>query len=101
MTVILQPPAQRWVCPNCPQSDITHGKPNRFHRCRGLGGLTAPMVLEGFAGRVRAALREDYVGDALVQYDADGRPVSAVVTERADGSNDVTVQAPTAKVVIR
>lgn len=55
------------------------------------------MVLEGTDCRVRAVEREDYIGGALVQYDGEGRPVSAVVTERPDGSNDVQVFAPTAK----
>lgn len=97
MTVILQPPQQHWTCPNCPVTAVTEGKPNRFHDCRGLAGLLAPMVLEGFTGQVRAVEREDYIGDAQVRYDGNGRPVVAVVTERPDGSNDVTVFAPTAK----
>jgi hypothetical protein len=100
MTVILQPPQQRWSCPNCPATDVTFGKPNRFHRCRGLAGLLAPLVLDGSGARVLAVEREDYIAGQLVQYDGEGRPVAAVVTERPDGSRDVMVNAPTAKVVI-
>jgi hypothetical protein len=88
---------QHWTCPNCPVQEWTTGKPNRFHNCPGLAGITAPMVLAGTDCRVRAQVREDYVGDELVQYDAHGRPIMAVVTERPDGSNDVTVLAPTAR----
>lgn len=87
---------QHWTCPNCPVQEWTVGKPNRFHSCTGLGGITAPLVLEGADCRVRAVEREDYVGNELVQYDVHGRPIMAVVTERPDGSNDTTVLAPTA-----
>lgn len=87
---------QDWECPNCSVRDRTAGAPNRFHVCPGLGGITAPLVLAGTDCRVRAQVREDYVGGELVQYDDEGRPVTAVVTERPDGSNDVVVLAPTA-----
>jgi hypothetical protein len=55
------------------------------------------MVLEGTRVRVRAVLREDYVGGEDVQYDGEGRPVAAVVTERDDGM-DRAVFAPTVRV---
>jgi hypothetical protein len=55
------------------------------------------MVLEGVRARVRAVLREDYVGGEDVQYDGEGRPVMSVVTERDDGQ-DCTVFAPTVRV---
>jgi hypothetical protein len=91
VTVLIQP-EQRWVCPNCPATDVTHeAKPHtRFHACPGLMGLTAPMVEAGSKVRVTAREREDYIGNEKV-----GR-VMSVVTERADGSNDVAVFAPTA-----
>jgi hypothetical protein len=54
------------------------------------------MVAEGTKARVYARDREDYVGNDLVQHDADGRPVMSVVTERDDGQ-DVAVFAPTAR----
>ena len=96
MTYLLES-QQRWTCPNCTATAATVGQPNRFHHCPGLGLITAPMVLAGTDCRVRAVLREDYVGDEIVQYDAWGRPVMAVVTDRSDGSNDVAVLAPTAR----
>lgn len=96
MTVLLEGGEQRWACPNCSATDRTRGESNRFHRCPGLGGLLAPMVPEGTDCVVRAVEREDYVGREQVQYDAAGRPVMSVVTERPDGSNDVLVNVPTA-----
>lgn len=91
-------PPTVWVCANgCPVTDRTPGSvPNRFHACAALGGLTAPLVPEGSGARVRAQVREDYVGSEVVQYDGAGRPITALVTERPDGSNDVAVLAPTA-----
>jgi hypothetical protein len=73
---------------------------NRFHSCRALAGITAPMVPAGVRCRVIAHEREDYIGDELVHLDADGRPVMNVVTERDDGSNDVIVFAPTAQMKV-
>lgn len=49
------------------------------------------MVLEDSRCRVRAVEWGDYVGTASVRRDGIGRPVSAVLTERADGSNDALV----------
>jgi hypothetical protein len=96
MTLLITP-TTRWSCPNCPQTDVTH-EPRahtRFHTCAGLRGLTAPFVVEGTACKVEAHEREDYVGDELVQTDANGRPVMSVVTTRDDGQ-DCIVFAPTA-----
>lgn len=95
---VFEIPVTRWECPNCPATDLTRvaGPHSRFHACAGLAGLTAPMVPEGTRVKVTAHEREDYIGSEDVQYDADGRPVAQVVTERLDGSNDVIVFAPTA-----
>lgn len=101
MTVILQPGVQKWGCPNCPAYAVTYGQPNRFHSCPGLAGLTAPMILAGTTARIRAVEREDYVGDALTTYDGNGRPVSSVITDRPDGSNDVIAFADTARMKIK
>lgn len=49
------------------------------------------MVLDGVRCRVRAVEWEDYAGPEGVRRDGAGRPMSAVVTERPDGSNDVMV----------
>jgi hypothetical protein len=96
-------PPTVWVCGNgCPVRDRTPGTvPNRFHTCAALGGLTSPLVPEGSRARVRAVVREDYVGREKVQYDDEGRPVTAIVTDRPDGSNDTTVLAPTARMFVR
>jgi len=95
---ILLTPTQQWACPNCKQTAVTHeSKPHtRFHTCPGLKGIVAPMVAAGTKVKVSAKEREDYVGSEKVQTNAEGRPVMAVVTEREDGSNDVSVFAPTA-----
>jgi len=95
--VILQAPEQRWTCGNCSDTAVTHGQPNRFHRCRGLAGILAPMVRDGQRSRVVVLEREDYIGSEIVQYDGNGRPVMAVSTEHWDGSNDLIVKAPTAQ----
>lgn len=87
----------RWECPNCPATDVTHetSPHSRFHACRGLKGLTAPMVPAGTRCKVTAREREDYVNGELVTLDGDGRPVMSVVTTRDDGE-DVAVFAPCA-----
>jgi len=87
----------RWECPNCPATDVTHeAQPHtRFHTCRGLRGLTAPMVPAGTRCKVEALERQDYINGDLVQTDGEGRPVMSVVTERDDGT-DVAVLAPCA-----
>lgn len=88
---------QRWECPNCTLTQVTHEpKPHtRFHACRGLRGLTAPMVPAGTRCKVEARDREDYVGKEHVQTDGEGRPVMSVVTTRDDGQ-DCAVLAPMA-----
>ncbi len=93
-------PRKEWDCPNCDAEDVTfEARPHtRMHPCPGMGGLTAPLV-EKARGRahVRKAVREDYVkNERGVTFDEDGKAISAIVTEYADGSNDVAVYAPTA-----
>lgn len=87
----------RWSCPNCDLTDVTHEpRPHsRMHSCRGLRGLTVPMVPAGTRCKVEARERDDYVGKELVQTDAEGRPVMSVVTTRDDGQ-DCAVYAPCA-----
>lgn len=101
MTTTLTP-INRWSCPNCPAEDVTHEpRPHtRFHACRGLYGLTAPMVPAGTSCKVEAHEREDYVGSEHVFLDGRGRPVMSVVTTRDDGT-DCIVFAPTAVASIR
>lgn len=91
-------PEQHWVCPNCTLTQVTHdAQPHtRFHACRGLRGLTAPMVAAGVRCKVEAVAYEDYEGDSqMLQFDGEGRATSAVVTTRDDG-NDAAVLAPCA-----
>jgi hypothetical protein len=97
MTAPLIAAETRWTCPNCPAEDVTReARPHtRFHTCRGLRGLTAPMVRAGTRCKVEARDREDYVGSEMVQTDTDGRPVMSVVTTRDDGI-DCAVFVPTA-----
>jgi hypothetical protein len=98
MTDLLLRPEQHWVCPNCTLTEVTHeAQPHtRFHACRGLRGLTAPMVADGTRCKVEAVAAEDYQGPGqLLQYDGEGRATSAVVTTRDDG-NDAAVLAPCA-----
>jgi hypothetical protein len=89
---------QRWECPNCTATDVTHeAQPHtRFHACRGLKGLTAPFVPAGTRCKVEAVEREDYIGDEVVTYDGEKRPIMRVETTRDEG-NDVAVFAPLAR----
>lgn len=95
--ILLQPPEQHWVCPNCTAVDVTReaAPHSRFHSCRGLRGLTAPMVPDGVRCKVEAVERGDWVGKEMVQTDGEGRPVMAVLTTRDDGT-DLAVLAPCA-----
>lgn len=95
MDIPILQPEQRWECPNCMAKEVTHeAQPHsRFHACRGLKGLTAPMVPAGTHCKVEAVEREDYVGKEEVTVDGEGRPVMAIETTREDG-NDVAVFAP-------
>jgi hypothetical protein len=56
------------------------------------------MVLEGTQkSRHILVERGDFIGrEHGISYDTDGRAIMSVVTERADGTNDCTVFAPTA-----
>jgi hypothetical protein len=87
----------RWTCPNCAATDVTYQQTphTRFHACRGLRGLTAPMVPAGTRCKVEAVGREDYVGGEQVTRDGEGRPVMAVEIIRDDGT-DRAVYAPCA-----
>lgn len=90
---------QVWQCPGgrCTTRARTTkpGAPAPPHQCRGLAGLTVPMVPEGTKAEARPIERQDYIGDDLVQTDGNGRPVMAVETVRNDGQ-DLAVYAPVA-----
>jgi hypothetical protein len=98
VTVLLRP-EQHWECPNCTATAVTHLPPDaaasQFHPCRGLKGLTAPMVPAGTRAKVEAVERGDYINGDMVTLDGGGRPVMAVETTRDDGT-DRAVFAPCA-----
>ena len=96
MTIPLLRRDQFWECPNCPAVDKTNDpRANPFHRCRGLAGLTAPLVPAGTKCQVTAHEREDYVGREIVPRH-EGRPIAQVRIEREDGE-DCVVFAPTVR----
>ncbi len=94
--VLLEPPLQRWGCPSCGALHETRElRPHTpMHTCPQLAGLSAPFVPYNGAELAAAAAhhvvveREDYVGTELVTVNGYGRPIQAVNTVRADGSND-------------
>lgn len=95
--MILRPVARHWHCPNCDLTTVTN-RPDvhtPFHACRGLRGISAPMVPDGTRAKVETREREDYIGAERVQVDGDNRPVMSVVTTRDDGQ-DCAVLAPVA-----
>lgn len=103
--VILRPEFH-WECASCGRQHVTHEtRPHTpLHPCGAQAGLEVPYspVPHGASGLKKFAVRhvinerEDWIGDELVQYHQ-GRPIMNLVTERADGSNDVRVYAPTAR----
>jgi hypothetical protein len=97
MKGVLLQAEHRWECPNCLFTDVTYDTVphSRMHSCRGLKGLTAPMVPAGTRCKVEAVRREDYVGRELVQRDGEGTPIMAIVTTRDEGQ-DCNVLAPCA-----
>ena len=85
---------QDWECPNCHLTERTRPLPpgaSRMHPCPKLHSLTAPLVRTGSDCKVSAVERGDYLRDEQQRTGDDGRPYMAVVTERADGSNDACV----------
>lgn len=98
MTVPILGLATYWECPNCTFEDVTNEPRihSRLHKCRGLKGLTSPMVVKGTKAKIEAMVREDYVGKEEVQYDGDGKPIMSVVVTRDEGQ-DTAILAPTAR----
>lgn len=96
---ILEPPVRRWECQHCNAKDTTRElmPHTRYHTCPGLGGISAPMLLEEKRGKVqvRKVVREDFEGaDAgKTQKDEDGVPIMAVETVHDDGRVDRAVLA--------
>ena len=97
MTVILNPQTW-WKCPSCLATDVTlRTDPHtQMHSCPAFRGVTLPMerVLRPYSqtvSRHREIERQDYIGNEV----GVGR-VMSISTDRPDGSNDLTVLAPTA-----
>lgn len=97
MTIPLLAVEHRWACPSCDLTDVTRepGVHSRMHACRGLRGMTVPMVPAGTNCKITLNERQDYVGTEHVQVDGDGRPVMSATITRDDGE-DVAVYAPCA-----
>jgi hypothetical protein len=95
---------RRWTCPNCDLAEVTRDLPlnaQRFHTCRGLKGLTAPMVPAGTRCKVEAVERQGDIGrEQGIRFDGEGRPMMGVQTTRDDGT-DFAVFAPTATANLR
>lgn len=96
---------KHWECPSCNVQHVTkEARPHiPMHPCRKLMGILAPYVevtgaeLDKRKQRHVVVERSDYVGNELVRVNAAGRPIQSIITERADGSNDTHVFAPTAQ----
>jgi hypothetical protein len=90
---------QHWECPSCDFTDVTHipGYVSHLHTCRGQRLLMVPMVPAGTKSVHVVAPFEDYVGDKLIQTDAEGRPVTHVNTMHDEGM-DATVYPAAAAV---
>jgi hypothetical protein len=82
---------QRWECPSCTFTDVTHvpGHISHLHRCPGQRLLWVAMVPAGTRAVHVVQRPEDYIGDSLVQRDAEGQPVSAVNVVRDHGQDAV------------
>lgn len=101
---LLTPPEQHWRCPNCTTTAVTRYPPGQvaaeYHACRGLRGLNAPMIPEAMDAKVEAVPWQDMLYGERAQRDGEGRPTSAIRTERADGSNDIVALPATARIVL-
>lgn len=103
-------PERWWECPGCGYQHKTTvgGVISPTHPCGDVGGISVPLVqVDTNAGirpgtvRHRVIEREDYVGaEHGVMTDNRGRAVMALHTERADGSHDTRVYAPTATAIV-
>lgn len=85
-----------WECPSCGKEKQVSGRYGLVvHKCPKMNGMTTPYVRKGVKAKHELVLREDYVGDEMVQTDDQHRPVMSIVTTR-DNGQDVRVFAPTA-----
>lgn len=90
----LTAPLRRWVCPACDHTDATreHQPHTRMHSCRGLLGMTVPMVPEGTSAKAELVEREDYTNGDLVTPAPDGKVYMSATVTRDEG-NDVAAYA--------
>lgn len=103
MSVPILNPEQHWQCPSCGHQHVTQTRQviTPLHACPKWNGLAVALVQAAQAGAVRhrVIVREDYIGtEQGIVYGPNGQPVSAVHTERPDGSHDTHVFAPVATV---
>ena len=96
---LLQPPETYWKCPSCGLIDKATVAINQaqMHPCPALRGMSVPLeqIPDPDArtlSRHRAVMAEDYVGDE--------DPLTAIATDRPDGSNDINVYPHAAKAVV-
>lgn len=103
--MILEPPVRRFECPSCGRQETSRqtGAVTIGHACPKVAGLSVPYVevmgseLRKHSVRHVVVERGDWIGDERgVMRDIEGRAVMAVHTERADGSHDTQVFAPSA-----
>lgn len=89
-----------WECTGCGRRERTEVDPAYapMHACKAMGSMSVPFTREGAKVLLSAVEREDYIGNEVVPYDDNGRPIMAIVTEYADGRKDSTVYAPTASI---
>lgn len=90
-----------WECPSCSGQHVTQDLRTitPMHHCRAMKGLLVPYVqvhnnhgIRRGTVRLVALERQDFEGaEKGLRHDGDGKPVFAVHTERADGSNDCHV----------
>lgn len=73
------------------------------HPCPKFNGFSVPLVevfgdaLKKLSTRHVVKHRDDYVGAEEAQIGPDGKPIMALITERADGSNDTRIYSPRAR----
>ncbi len=89
MTTALLTQEHHWVCPNCDFTDVTHEARahSRMHSCRGMVGMSMPMVPDGTKAKVELIERGDYINGDAVRTDMEGRPWMAAVTTRDEGQD--------------
>lgn len=97
---ILEPPVRYWACPSCDTVDRTQ-KPEahlQFHACPGFSGANLPLVEVRHPddkpdAKHFVSERQDFIGDETYTP-----RIASIRTVHADGTEDLTVFAPTATI---